>query len=60
MKKLILMMLLVVGGVNVASADNITRRIFVITDANFQHYQGQGLAVHAWYSDNSGSVRKAS
>lgn len=37
-------------------ADNVTKRIYVITDANFQTYQGDGLAVHAWYTDNSGDL----
>lgn len=44
------------GGVVNVSADNVTRRIFVITDANFQTYQGSGLAVHAWYTDESGDL----
>lgn len=44
-----------VGMVNV-NADNVTRRIFVITDANFQNNQGDGLAVHAWYTDESGDI----
>ncbi len=57
MKKLITLLILFVGMVSSASADNVTKRIFVKTDANFQTYQGEnGLAVHAWYTDNSGDI----
>ena len=56
MKKLLLMLLAVAGMVCTASAENITKRIFVKTDANFQQYQGDGLAVHAWYTDGTGDV----
>lgn len=56
MKKLILLLLVLVGGVITVQADNVTKRIYVITDANFQTYQGDGLAVHAWYTDNSGDL----
>jgi hypothetical protein len=56
MKKLLLFFLAMTGMVGTVSADNVTKRIFVITDANFQTYQGAGLAVHAWYTDNSGDL----
>ena len=56
MKKLITLLILFVGMVSSVNADNVTKRIFVKTDANFQTYQGAGLAVHAWYTDNSGDI----
>lgn len=31
--------------------ETITKRIYIITDGNFQQYKHGGLAIHAWYSD---------
>ena len=31
--------------------ETITKRIYIITDGNFQQYKKGGLAIHAWYSD---------
>lgn len=36
--------------------ETITKRIYIITDGNFQQYKHGGLAIHAWYSDESGDI----
>lgn len=57
MKKLILMLLLVVGGVMSANAADVTRRIYVIAAQHFmQNRDKASLHLHAWYTDNSGEV----
>lgn len=56
MKKVFFTLLVAIGGLGLAHAADVTKRIFVITDVNFQTYQGSGLAIHAWYTDNSGDL----
>lgn len=50
MKKLITLCLALAGLMGTVNAENVTKRIYVITDVSFQAYQGQGLAIHAWYT----------
>lgn len=50
MKKIITLLLLIGGFACAASAGNVTKRIYVITDNNFQQYKHGGLSLHAWYT----------
>lgn len=60
MKKLITLLIVLICCVCTVGADNITKRIVVITSGNFQKYKGDnnGLAIHAWYADGSGDIHK--
>lgn len=53
MKKLILMLLVLAGGVLNVSATDITKRIFVIASDNFGKNRSGDLAIHAWYDGGS-------
>lgn len=50
MKKIITLLLLIGGFACAASAGNVTKRIYVITDDNFQQFKHGGLSLHAWYT----------
>lgn len=50
MKKIITLLLLIGGFACAASAGNVTKRIYVITDNNFQQFKHGGLSLHAWYT----------
>ncbi len=52
MKKLFTLLLVLACYVGTASADNVTKRIVIITSSNFQSNKTGGLAIHAWYSDS--------
>lgn len=56
MKKLLLLCLLLGGYVCGIHAENVTKRIYVVTDINYQTWKHGGVAIHTWYADGSGVV----
>ena len=56
MKKLLLLTLVLLGGVMQVSAENVTRRFYIISSGNFGKNRSGDLAIHSWYADNSGAI----
>lgn len=56
MKKLLLLFLLLGGYVCGIHAENVTKRIYVVTDINYQQHKTSGVAIHTWYTDGSGDL----
>lgn len=50
MKKLLLLTLVLLGGVMQVSAENVTRRFYIISSGNFGQYRKGNLAIHSWYT----------
>ena len=50
MKKLLLLTLVLLGGVMQVSAEDVTKRFYIISSGNFGQYRKGNLAIHSWYT----------